>query len=293
MIKIPVGQTIRSAYDFTFSQLGAIIGLIWIPQLIVSVGGYLTALPYNSRIAAGDTTAAAASERLLAAFGEIVSLLLIAVMMVAVTRQALGLRTGPARAYFALGKPEFRLFSSVVVLAMLAVLFVFGMTLAATLLQSVPEPLGSVFDSVVTLGGFGAIIYAMTRLGFLVAPASVANEDYGIERSWILTRGNFWRILAVIVGAIGPISAVSILIFLYLVGPNFFPNDLSILNDPAALEQFQLKQAQILAQIQPAMLSLGFAFAPFTLGLWAGAAASAYKFLAENAKKSESDMTVA
>ena len=34
MTKIPVLDTIRAAYRFTFTHLGAIIGLIWLPMIL-------------------------------------------------------------------------------------------------------------------------------------------------------------------------------------------------------------------------------------------------------------------
>ena len=40
MKKIPVLATIREAYDFTFTHLGAIIGLIWLPMILITVIGF-------------------------------------------------------------------------------------------------------------------------------------------------------------------------------------------------------------------------------------------------------------
>jgi hypothetical protein len=40
MKKIPVTQTIQAAYRFVFTHLGAIIGLIWLPMLLVTVLGF-------------------------------------------------------------------------------------------------------------------------------------------------------------------------------------------------------------------------------------------------------------
>ncbi len=39
MQKIPVTRTIQAAYRFVFTHLGAIIGLIWLPMVLVTVTG--------------------------------------------------------------------------------------------------------------------------------------------------------------------------------------------------------------------------------------------------------------
>ncbi|MEJ0044147.1 MAG: hypothetical protein WDM81_18895 [Rhizomicrobium sp.] len=40
MNKIPVGETIRFAYAFTFGEIGTVIGLVWIPLVINAVGAF-------------------------------------------------------------------------------------------------------------------------------------------------------------------------------------------------------------------------------------------------------------
>jgi len=49
MNKIPVGEAVRFAYEFTFRELGTIIGLIWVPMVALAVINFL---PY----ALGDMT---------------------------------------------------------------------------------------------------------------------------------------------------------------------------------------------------------------------------------------------
>src|SRR5256885_4893359 len=43
MTKLPVGSTIRHAYSFTFGELGTIIGLCWLPLVLIAI---LQFLPY-------------------------------------------------------------------------------------------------------------------------------------------------------------------------------------------------------------------------------------------------------
>ena len=46
MKKIPVLETIKAAYGFVFTHLGAIIGLIWLPMVLVTVPGFFVEQRY-------------------------------------------------------------------------------------------------------------------------------------------------------------------------------------------------------------------------------------------------------
>jgi len=63
MTRISVAETIRFAYTFAFGQIGAIIGLVWLPLLIAALLQFLpyaigTAYPPDASNAAGATGAA-------------------------------------------------------------------------------------------------------------------------------------------------------------------------------------------------------------------------------------------
>ena len=51
MTKIPVLETIRAAYRFTFTHLGAIIGLIWLPMILATVIGFFVLQRFFSALA--------------------------------------------------------------------------------------------------------------------------------------------------------------------------------------------------------------------------------------------------
>src|SRR3974390_2743502 len=99
MNKLPVVSTIADAYRFAFGHLDAIIGLIWLPMVLATLLNFLPELSGASVDAHASPTAAGTG-----AFEGIAILvltqLLNAVMYVAVTRQALGLRQGPAIIHF-------------------------------------------------------------------------------------------------------------------------------------------------------------------------------------------------
>src|SRR5438045_3415486 len=48
--RLPVIATIREAYAFTFAKLGAIIGLIWLPMVIVTIGDFFVAQNYGRQM---------------------------------------------------------------------------------------------------------------------------------------------------------------------------------------------------------------------------------------------------
>src|ERR1700742_1174492 len=120
MKKIPVIPTIKAAYSFVFAQLGTIIGLIWIPMVLVTVLGFFVEQHYYT--AAADALASDNYARLgpsvVSLFCYFVAaILLYAVMLVPVTQLALGQRKEGAVAHFALGVMERRMFRALTGLA--------------------------------------------------------------------------------------------------------------------------------------------------------------------------------
>ena len=120
MKKIPIVQTIKAAYGFVFTHLGAIIGLIWVPMVLVTVLGFFVEQRYYA--AAADALASDNFARLgpsvislLCYF--VAAILLYAVMYVPVTQLALGQRKDGAIFHFALGPAEWRMFRALAGLA--------------------------------------------------------------------------------------------------------------------------------------------------------------------------------
>src|ERR1700761_6772892 len=113
MKKIPVTQTIKAAYAFVFAHLGAIIGLIWIPMVLVTVLGFFVEQRYYAAAAdalASDNYARLGPSAISLFCYFVAAILLYAVMLVPVTQLALGQRKDGAIAHFALGTPERRMF---------------------------------------------------------------------------------------------------------------------------------------------------------------------------------------
>ncbi len=207
--KIPVLDTIRYAYAFTFGHLGTIIGLIWLPMVIFAVAGYFVMSYYYGVVpeaVSGGNPVALGQAGLVVMGWSLVSLMLSAIMYVAVTRQALGLRQGPAVVHFALGAPELRVFAGFIGLFALLLLFLLADAVVLAVIKGLGHsPVMTGVAGAVYLAGLLAIVYAAVRLSFLFIPAGVAEEKIGLAESWQLTRGNFWNIFAVGVAVFLPL----------------------------------------------------------------------------------------
>ena len=113
MRRISVGATVRDAYAFVGAHLGGIIGLIWLPMVLITVAQFFTFYRcYNDFIdALAGGNPAHMGPALLMLLGYVVAkLLLTALMCVGVVQLAMGGRTAPALISITFGPPEGRLF---------------------------------------------------------------------------------------------------------------------------------------------------------------------------------------
>jgi hypothetical protein len=289
MRKIPVWKTIADGYGFTFGQLGTIIGLIWLPMVTLAVAGYFVMAQYYSNFPAAmeqGNAAAAGQAALVVIAWSVVSLLLSAMMYTAVTRQALGLRHGPALLSFSFGITELRVFGAIMSLIFLMVFFLIvyavfistGSILVKASLPAASQQTGAAVLGLFAIALLCAIFFVMVRVSFLMIPASVTEGNFGLARSWQLSGGNFWRIFLVGLATLAPLLIVTAAAELAILGPDFFmPHNL-----PAGDADAQLKDmiAQMRASSPHMPLLYGFSFliAPLVTGL--GLAPSAFAYLA-------------
>jgi hypothetical protein len=274
MNKLPVGQTIIDAYGFTFTQLGTIIGLIWFPTVISTL---LNFLPQLADGYADTNVAGASAVESLAVL--LLTLLLSAIVYVAVARQALGLRKGPAVFHFALGQPEFRVYGALLVIYFLIVLA----ALAQVEAQSVGGPV-SMFATFIALPGLVFIIYMVVRFGFILVPAIVTENRIDFAHIWALTRGNFWRMFAVVLAVAIPLWLIECTSMLALMGKDLqaaLPPDQTA--DPQALQRHVQALEEVFRHHMPQLMFIWLIMAPFSLGLSLAASASAYRALAGSA----------
>ena len=283
MNKIPVGKTISYAYSFTFGHIGAIIGLIWLPLILMAVLRFLPHLAGSGMDSTDQSPLVQGSQAIGNLAASALTLLLYAVMYVAVTRQALGLRQGTASVHFALGMPEFRVFGALLLVVMVMLAFLGTLAGAVAVLAQVAgnaAPLAMLAIGVAVAGAL-AFVYVSTRLWFLVVPVTVIEERINLGRGWTLTVGNFWRAFAVILAVSLPIVIISVIGSAIIMG-----GDLAA-PVPAATAKNPILSLMLFVQIAdrhlPATLFLDLILAPFNLGLSLSAAAFAYRALVQDA----------
>ena len=293
MNKIPVAQTVAESYRFVFGGLGTVIGLIWLPIVILTVGGYFTMVPYFSGMAgaldSGDVSQQGSLLLRLLAF-DIVAIVLMAVISVAISREILNPVRRPSFLRFALGPAEFRTIGGLIALFFLMIVFVVILVIVTMVIGFVANALlgaagaagskgAAGIGALVSVLGFFGLVYIMVRLGFLLVPAVAMEGGFGLERSWQLTKGNFWRIFAVLVATLVPIVIVAILIDLTVLGPDFLNPHLELAHDQAAQMRHSAEQMRQMAAHLPLMMGIGFLLAPFTYGMTFAPAAFAYRAL--------------
>lgn len=301
MNKIPVFRTIGRAYGFTFGNLATIIGLVWLPLIIQTVGGYVISERYMSTIQAflakGDFSAlgGVAGYAYLFFFG---SLFLTAVMSAPVLRQALGLRQGGAYVYLWPGANEFRLFGAnfalllmliaIMVVVWIAALilivaFAFAVNVAGTAMVAGISAQVILKWSVVALllAVLAALIFVLFRLSFLIGPVTIAERKIDLVRAWSLTHGNFWRIFLVSLAVTVPLLAISWAVEWAFFGtfgstPTYVAPSQP---GPDFVARSMAAQFLVLQTRMPIMIGITLFLAPLRLGLELGAASFAYRAL--------------
>lgn len=284
MTKLPVVKTIAEAYAFALGELGTVIGLIWLPLVLAAVLNFLPVVGGE-----GDNPAAAGMGAIENVAILMLTQLLYAMIYVAVTRQALGLRQGPAMIHFALGPQEFRVFMACLLLLLMS--FAGLLTYAAVLVgfATIASAQGSaaavLLDGLAGLGGGLALLYVLLRAAFLLVPVAVVENRVDLLRGWALTAGNFWRILAVLAAVALPILLIETGILGGLMGREVWaalpPENAS----DAVLQQHMLEIENIVRRHMPALLLTSLILAPFNLGLSLSASAFGYRALAQGGRE--------
>jgi hypothetical protein len=291
--RLPVGPTIRSAYVFTFGEIGTVIGLIWIPTLINTVGSFFIFGAYDGSMQPSDGMPMGGSYVGLMFLYFLVAFLLVAMMAVAIARQVLGQRSGTPLAYFSLGSAEFRVFGGIFCLYLLFVLFIFVLAVVLVIAaigggaiakqNAAALPVVGALVGVLATAGLCAMIYVFVRLSFLFVPAAITDGEFGLARSWELTKGNFWRILAIGLAVVLPVFLLQGVIEYLVLGPAYFNAFAHAMQDPTHAAQFSLEQSRTMQPKIPLLLGLGLVLAPVTQGLLFSAPAFAYRALAGRA----------
>ena len=127
----------------------------------------------------------------------------------------------------------------------------------------------ALLSEVGVLLALSGVIYIGVRMAFLVPAIVVAEEGPALARSWILSAGNFWRLLGVVLGALGPLVLILMLVLLGLISGSL---------DPHASQTAASISAAAAANL-PLTTGLQFAVAPLLIGLAVGASVFSWREL--------------
>ena len=212
MTKIPMARTIERAYGFTFGHFLSVIGLAWLPLLIMGIGAYFLVPPYLAAIQNGLINGDPSG--IVGSYGYVFLLMLIVIacfnmVYVAIARQVLGLRTGPAWFYFSLDGAFWRLLGAYLLMLLLIIgAMIVGAAIAGIMSVAAGAAIGGLSFVLVVLLFF----YLMLRLMFFMVPVSVAEGRRVLRRSWTLSSGNFWRIFVVLLAFMVPFFIVEVIL---------------------------------------------------------------------------------
>jgi hypothetical protein len=122
-----------------------------------------------------------------------------------------------------------------------------------------------------------AVLYVFTRVFYFVGPAVVAERQLILNRSWQLTRGNFWRIFVILLATLLPLYLLQAV----LVGAIAFPVIHQIVTAQASADPATVFATLwgYMAGVLPYYAAASLVIAPVTYGLFIAPAAFAYRAL--------------
>ena len=247
MGRIPIGRTIGDAFDFALGRYLPILGVIWLPLLLLAAAQYFVLVPYFVRLFEFIPFAIQHAKdhplpppelqtmRPLIWSADALAYVMSVWMQVGIAKTVLGLRTGPLFLYVPVDFAEFRVIGGLLVF----IAIIYGAAIAVGILGGLVAIIvyslisGGAFAPSIAdgikpwLGGgliacvaafVAALIYVQVRFTYLLVPATVAEKRFALWRSWELSKGNFWRIFTVGVGTLSPILTFEfVLIFAFYI----------------------------------------------------------------------------
>lgn len=276
--RVSLVATVRDAYAFVAAHLGGIIGVIWLPMVLITIAQFFT---YNrcyddfGAALAGKNPAHMGPALLMLLGYWIAKLLLTALMCVGVVQLAQGGRGAPALIYIAFGPAEGRLFRAFCgVAGMLLMVLITVLTVAQMAIGMNGTPSQQLQESVsglMMLAILGAGLVLSARFLILAPAIAVGETSPVLRRAWTLSAENFWPLL-------GALVALFLPLLLFSVGLQLKLGQTAAA--AGASPEAQLGAAFSTArQMLPLTCGLSFFFSPLVIGLLAGASASAWRAL--------------
>ncbi len=291
--KIPVGGTIAHAYRFVATQPLTIFKAAWLPLLASMVLLFL----FFRRMSLFLTAAQAHDPAAVSLFGSL--LLLIVLILIfffaqftAITEAALG---RPPKSWVALhfDRTMWRMLGGFLAAAgVIAVITIMTMILSYLLglgldimVKAAPSarPISAIAAGVAIIACFCVIFFIAMRFLFLLGPVTVSETGLGLARSWVLSKGSFWRSFLITLSITIPVGIANRMLSFALVGlPPTLPPGTAKAAQDAAEAAWQIRQMNAMADHWYITLPIMGLVMLFQLGAGCAAQAHAYRKLTED-----------
>ena len=280
--RVPAVAVIRDAYAFLAAHLGAIIGLVWVPMVLLTVAQYFTLYRfYNSAIdaLAGGNVAPLGSAILMVMACLVAALLFYAMMLVAVSQLSMSHQAPqPPLAHFNFGPLEWRMFRAL--FGFMGLFMMIGLTVmlaanAASPLLTGLKTSQSVADNIMLLAMIGVGLTLGARMLLLLPSLVIHETGPALRRAWMLSAGHFWSLFVILLAVFLPAK-------LFQLGVEYWLNGKNAIAVTGATPQVQMMNMALNArQILPLACGLNFLVSPIAIGLFAGASTSVWRALKE------------
>ena len=289
-MKIPFERTVAAAYRFVLENFVSVLGIGWIPYLLAGLIGIAllsAVLPQLDLVLQSgqekwnqDQVAQLIGPIAGAGFVFAIAVILAAAMvMVGMMRKALGQHSAPVYFFFSLGSQVWRMIGAYILLLLLlwAVTVVIAIAIGIVsfvLVKSAPAaqmPVTALLACIAVLWG----IYAVVRVQFFLPAVVVAENHIGLRRSWNLGRGNFWRIVGIVIVIVLPIGIVHSILTNILVQTSVAVHPMTMMN-PDEVRLYFAAMMNAARRVWPILLLIELLYMAIVTGLAAGAIANAY-----------------
>ncbi|SDB13408.1 hypothetical protein [Bauldia litoralis] len=270
MRRVPVLEVVKFAYLFLFHEFGTIFRLVWFPLAIVALLGFAQGyLGIEAKVAAADFTYEPPSAAIFNLLVQIVSIVAFAMTAVALHRVILFNDRLPGTwLLFSLKRPE-RLFIGLSFL--IGLVAIVAVAIPAVLAANTGASAAGILIGV-TLLGIGA--YLVVRL-WPIYPIIVVEGRFSFREAFALSKGNFWRLVAV--GTLGMLPVMIVGGVATLLFTRFY---LAGVDEWAAASDDPFRSAGDALQTYLAVVSIsGFLFSVVATGIGVPLICYSYKAL--------------
>jgi hypothetical protein len=296
MNKIPVGETIRRGYGFAIGHFGTLLGIVWLPAALVFASAIVCAKlspDFVAFLTGSNHEAIKSAWPLILAF-DLAALLLGSMTIIGITEAALADGRVSRFFYFSLSGKVWRLckgyFLAILILIAIAAIAVIGSIIISIIAAKVSgisaddlknlshSPMLGLTLLLVPLALVSGLFYFVVRQMMLLSPVIVSEQSGGMRRAWTLSRGQFWRLFAIVLATIIPATAIWLILQYGFIFHGFPPSATNGAT-PEDVAQWgadgiaRVKQYAVI--VLPAVLLL----TAFSYGAMYGALAYAYRVL--------------